>query len=353
MLGASLSDVKRPLPLVFGCSGPTLTAAERAFFKQYTPFGVIVFKRNCADPGQLSWLVKELRLTTGYSDLQILIDQEGGRVERLQPPHWGHFPPARVWGEMYEKDPEWGTEAAQCYARLTAHDLRKVGVTINCAPVVDLLVDGASPAIGDRALSRKPAVIAAVARAMAEAYLSHGIVPVVKHFPGHGRLPSDPHHELPTITTSRAELESDDFVAFGLLKDLPMGMNSHAIFKDIDPLLPASLSSVMHQEIIRGLLGFDGVVLSDDITMKALQGTAALRAERALDAGADIVLHCSGDLDEMTMIAQHMAPMGEESWQRWVHAKTMLGEPSPFYNREADLSRLDTLLGGLAYQGKV
>ena len=352
--GASLSDnsTQRPLPVIFGCLGTSLTSAERSFFKDSNPFGLILFKRNCADPHQVRWLIKDFQQCVGRDDVAILIDQEGGRVSRLQPPHWTEHPPARAFGSMYERDPEWGLEAIHCYSRVVAHELSSLGITVNCAPVVDLAVPSTTNAIGDRAFSRQPAVVAALARASAETYLENGILPVIKHFPGHGRLKVDPHAMLPVIETSRAELESDDFMPFELLKDLPIGMNSHAVFMDIDRERPASLSSVVHQEIIRGLMGFDGLMLSDDINMKALHGLPAELAKKTLEAGSDIVLHCNGAFDEMEQIAAALPPTSNESWERWEHARSMVKAADATYKPAADLARLDLLLGGVAYEDK-
>ena len=346
------NQTKRPLPAIFGCFGTSLTAAERSFLTESNPLGIILFKRNCAETHQLHWLIKEIKQAIGREDVAILIDQEGGRVSRLQPPNWMQHPPARAFGAMYEKDPEWGLDAIHCYARLVANELTSLGINVNCAPVVDLAIEGATNAIGDRAYSRQPAVVAALARACAETFLDNGLLPVIKHFPGHGRLKTDPHMVLPVIETSRAELESDDFKPFELLKDLPIGMNSHAIFADIDRERPASLSPTIHQEIIRGFMGFDGLMLSDDLTMKALNGAPADLARRALDAGSDVVLHCSGALEEMMEIAQGLDPMADEAWERWQHARSMVNPADPAYKPDADLAQLDLLLGGIAYEAK-
>jgi beta-N-acetylhexosaminidase len=296
--------------------------------------------------------VNELRQSVGRDDAPILIDQEGGRVSRLQPPNWNKYPPARYFGTMYEKDPELGAAAIQVYARLVANELRRMGITVNCAPVVDLFVDGASNAIGDRAISRKPAVVAALARRLAETFLANGVMPVIKHIPGHGRLNVDPHVVSPVINASRAELESDDFEPFVLLKDLPAAMNSHAIFTALDPDSPASLSAKIHHEVIRGTIGFGGLIFSDDIVMKALYGSAAERAKGVLKAGADVALHCNGKLEEMEEIAASLNPMNDESWAHWEHAKSMVKTPEAPYNSAADSAELDVLLGGLAYQAK-
>jgi beta-N-acetylhexosaminidase len=354
MPGVSLSDPEHenPKPVIFGCSRTALTPLERNFFKAANPFGFILFKRNCEEPDQVRWLIRELRQAVGRDDVPILIDQEGGRVSRLQPPHWPQHPPARLFGAMYERDPDWGAEAMQIYARIVANELWQLGITVNCAPVLDLFIEGASSAIGDRAISRTPAVVAALARVWAETFLANGVLPVIKHFPGHGRVKTDPHLMLPVIEASRAELESEDFVPFELLKDLPLGMNSHAVFMALDKEQPASLSSVVTQDIIRGTLGFDGLLLSDDLCMKALNGMPGDLAKRALAAGTDIALHCNGELAEMEAIAAVMEPMNKESWARWEHAKTMANAPDPAYNPLQDNARLDVLLGGLAYDVK-
>jgi beta-N-acetylhexosaminidase len=351
MPGASLSEdsEKRPKPVIFGCVGTRLSSVERSTFRSARPFGFILFKRNCESPEQVRTLVLELRQASGNEDVQIAIDQEGGRVSRLQPPHWTKYPSARVFGLMYERDPEWGIEAIRLYARVMAHELVRLGVTINCAPVVDLFDPEASSAIGDRAFSASPSIVAALARAEVEAFMANGILPVVKHFPGHGRLKVDPHLELPTIDAPRAELEGQDFVPFELLKDVPLGMNSHAIFAALDPKSPASLSPKVNNEIIRGKLGFDGLLLSDDIAMRALKGLPGELALRAIDAGNDIVLHCNAEASEMEAISRSVGPMSDAALARWTHAKAMITPLNPAYNPREDAERLDVLLGGLAY----
>jgi len=343
---------RRPIPVIFGCAEKSLTSAEYNFFADANPFGFILFTRNCEHFDQVRRLVNELRQSVGREDAPILIDQEGGRVSRLQPPAWHKYPPMRFFGAMYEKDPDVGAAAIEVYARLVANELLRMGITVNCAPVVDLFVEGASNAIGDRAFSRKPMVVAELARRLAETFLDNGVMPVVKHIPGHGRLNVDPHHVSPVIAASRMELEADDFVPFELLKDLPIVMNSHAIFTALDPDAPASLSSKIHSDIIRGAIGFGGLVFSDDIAMKALYGPAADRAKGVLAAGADIALHCNGKLEEMEEIAKALQPMNDESWGRWEYAKTMVKARDASYNPAADVEKLDVLLGGLAYQAQ-
>jgi beta-N-acetylhexosaminidase len=337
------------LPIVFSCAGEELTSIERKFFARVNPFGFILFQRNCQSKEQVRWLIKQMRQTVGREDTAVLIDQEGGRVSRLQPPGWSKHPPARLFGAMYERDPEWGAEAMRLYARLVADELWQLGITIDCAPVLDLYIEGATEAIGDRAMSRKPPVVAALARLWAETFLAHGVLPVMKHMPGHGRLGVDPHQLLPIIRASRAELESEDFVPFELLKDLPLAMNSHAIFKSLDDTTPASLSASITNEIIRGVIGFDGLLFSDDINMKALQGAPADLAKGVLAAGADVALYCNGPLAEMEHIAAALQPMSEASWARWEYAREMVKPPEGPYNPAGDSARLDMLLGAAAF----
>jgi len=349
---SSAQTAPRPLPVIFGIAGKSLDATEADFFAKANPLGFILFARNCEYFDQVRRLVNELRQAIKRPDAPVLIDQEGGRVSRLPLPRWPQYPPARTFGSMYEKDPGWGEAAIRVYARLIANELRRMGITVNCAPVLDLFVDGASNAIGDRAYSRKPAVVTALGRILAETFLENGIMPVIKHLPGHGRLNVDPHMVSPVINATRYEMENEDFLPFEALKDMPAGMNSHAIFTAFDPDAPASLSAKIHKDVIRGTLGFEGVMFSDDIVMKALHGTMAERAKNVLKAGADIALHCNGKLEEMETIAQALEPINDASWARWERAKAMVKAPPATYNAAADSAQLDVLLGGLAYHAK-
>jgi beta-N-acetylhexosaminidase len=346
----SENNTKRPKPILFGCAGTRLNATERRVFREADPFGFILFKRNCEDPDQVRYLVLELQQAVGRADINIAIDQEGGRVARLQPPHWPKYPSARTFGLMYEREPDWGIEAIRLYSRVLAHELVTLGFTINCAPVVDLFNPHGTPAIGDRAFSEQATIVAALARAQAETFMENGLMPVIKHFPGHGKLKVDPHQVLPYIDASLNDLEMQDFVPFGLLKDIPLGMNSHAIFTAIDGKNPASLSAAVNKDIIRGALGFDGLLLSDDLTMKALEGNPADLARRALATGSDIAVHCSGDISEMEVVSNALEPMNDASWARWIHARSMITPLNPAYTSHEDAARLDVLLGGLAYQ---
>jgi beta-N-acetylhexosaminidase len=326
-----------------------LSAVERSVFRIADPFGFILFKRNCDNREQVKLLIREIKQAVGRDDIQFAIDQEGGRVSRLQPPGWAAYPAARSFGVMYERDPEWGIEAVKLYSRIVARELVNLGITINCAPVVDLYNPEGSKAIGDRAFSATPSIVAALARAQVETFLANGILPVVKHLPGHGRLKTDPHDVLPTIDAPRADLEAQDFVPFELLKDVPMGMNSHAVFSALDPALPASLSPKVNNDVIRGKLGFDGVLLSDDLKMRALNGSMKELSSKALEAGNDIVLICDGDPSELAAVARDLPLMSERSWDRWVHAQDMVTTISSPYSPAEDVERLDVLLGGLAF----
>jgi len=289
--------------LIVGLSGAKLTAPERAFLADVRPAGIIVFARNCAEPGQLRRLVGESRDAIAAEDVLVLVDQEGGRVRRLKPPRWRELPAAAAFGSAYSADKDRGQRLAWLAARLVAADLKAVGVNSNCAPVLDLRVPGAHDIIGDRAYAASAADVAALGRAVAEGYLAGGVVPVVKHVPGHGRALADSHLELPAVHVPRAELEATDFAPFRALADMPAAMTAHVVYSAIDPELPASTSPRLTAEIIRGSIGFAGLLISDDLGMKALSGALRDRAEAVIRAGSDLVLHCSGNLEEMAAVA--------------------------------------------------
>jgi len=331
-------------PILFGCSGPALTTEEHAFFKAAKPFGFILFKRNCEKPAQIKKLVKYLRESVDNPNAPVFIDQEGGRVARLTPPHWPKLPALRVIGRLYEENPKRGLEAIKLHSRLTARRLTDLGINGNCAPVLDLFIDGASSAIGDRALSRDPKAVIALGRAAVETYLEHGILPVIKHIPGHGRVTADPHETLPTVTTSRLELQAEDFVPFRGLKDAPIAMNCHVVFKALDPDNPVSLSRKIHKEVIRGYIGFEGLVFSDDLAMKALSGPLPQLAARALEAGADVVLHCTGILPEMQAIAESLPEISEIGAKRAQKALERCKNEQISTSEIADSRRLASLL---------
>ncbi|MDD5586122.1 MAG: glycoside hydrolase family 3 N-terminal domain-containing protein [Alphaproteobacteria bacterium] len=328
-------------PVLFGCSGYSLTPEESAFFREADPFGFILFQRNCDTPDQVRRLVDDLRKAAGRADAPLFIDQEGGRVARLKPPHWPALPPLRAIGRIYERDAGRGIEAMRLHARLTAHMLYDLGINGNCAPVLDLFIEGASSAIGDRAISPNPDICGTLGRVAVETYLENGVLPVVKHMPGHGRVQADPHLTLPVVETERKILEAEDFKPFLALKDAPIGMNCHLVFKALDMEKPVSLSAKVHQEIIRGTLGFKGLLFSDDLAMKALDGPLPEIAGQALSAGADVVLYCPGTMPEMREIAAALPEMGEQAVARWDRAKAMLREPESEFSFADAMARLN------------
>jgi beta-N-acetylhexosaminidase len=332
------------LPAIFGLAGPELLPAERAFFAAANPFGFILFQRNCQTPEQVRQLTADLRQTVGRPDAPILIDQEGGRVARLKPPHWPKLPPMRLIGMLYEQDVEAGLEAARLHSRMTATMLRDLGINGNCAPVLDLFLPDTSDAIGDRAISADPNSVATIAREYIAAHLAIGVVPIMKHLPGHGRVKVDPHYELPVVETPLELLRQQDFIPFKALADAPLGMNCHVLFKALDADHPVSLSSHIHDVIIRGELNFQGLLLSDDLAMEALQGTIATRATRAIAAGADIALYCAGKLPEMQAVAAVLPQAHAKLSTQWQAALARAGVGQPA-DSVADRASLLELLG--------
>jgi beta-N-acetylhexosaminidase len=289
---------------ITGVSGTVLTAAEREFIRGMRPWGFILFKRNVEAPDQVSALVDELRNCLGEADAPVLIDQEGGRVARLGPPHWPVYPPGAVFGALYDLDPALGLNAARLSSRLIAADLTDLGISVDCLPLADVPVAGADAVIGNRAYGTEPSKVAAIARAVAEGLEQGGVLPVLKHIPGHGRAVADSHFRLPTVDTSREELERTDFAAFQSLADLPMAMTAHVVFSALDPAHPATTSATIIRQVIRGVIGFQGLLMSDDVSMNALAGSIAERTRAIVNAGCDMVLHCNGKLDEMRDVAR-------------------------------------------------
>jgi beta-N-acetylhexosaminidase len=293
---------------ITGVSATALTGEERAFLREAEPFGLIVFKRNVETPGQLTALVASFRDAIGR-DAPVLVDQEGGRVQRLGPPHWPHYPEGAQYGRLWERDRALGVEAARMGARLIADDLAALGIDVNCLPLGDVPTAGADPVIGDRAYGESAEKVAAIAGAIAAGLMDGGVLPVLKHLPGHGRATADSHHHLPTVTADRATLDAVDFAAFRPLAALPLGMTAHVVFSAFDPVAPATTSVTMVQEVIRGSIGFAGLLMSDDISMGALSGSLAERSRAAIAAGCDVVLHCNGNMDEMRAVAGAVPPL--------------------------------------------
>lgn len=298
-----------PGAVIFGCSGPRLTDEEQRFFEDANPLGLILFDYNCETPDQIAALTASFREVVDRADAPVLIDQEGGRVARLKAPHWRHPPPMSVFAEAAKADMTLASQAARLNARLIGRDLRALGITVDCAPVLDVPVPGADDIIGDRALGNDVDTIAALGRAVCDGLLDEGVLPVVKHMPGHGRARADSHKDLPTVDEPLDILEKSDFATFRLLNDMPWAMTAHIVFSAIDTNRPATVSAQVIDEIIRGTIGFQGVVVSDDIGMEALSGTPAERAKAVIEAGCDAVLECWGKLDIMREIADVIPPL--------------------------------------------
>jgi beta-N-acetylhexosaminidase len=328
---------------ITGVSGLELTAEERAFLRAELPWGFILFKRNIDNPEQVARLVDEFREMTGNVDAPVLIDQEGGRVQRLAPPHWPAYPPGAVFGTLYDIDPVLGFKAARLSSRLIAADLVDLGITVDCLPLADVPVDGADAVIGNRAYGTEPGKVAAIARAVTEGLEQGGILPVLKHIPGHGRATVDTHFKLPVVDTSKAELEAADFAAFRPLADLPMAMTAHVVFSALDPAQPATTSATIIEQVIRGSIGFQGLLMSDDVSMNALAGSIAERTKAIVMAGCDIVLHCNGKLDEMRAVAGETPILAGKALERARLALASRRQPQPF-DREAGRAELDALI---------
>jgi beta-N-acetylhexosaminidase len=333
-----------PRAVLFGCAGPELSDRERRLFAETDPVGFILFQRNCVEPAQVRRLVADLRASVGRGDAPVLIDQEGGRVMRLKPPHWRAAPPQGLFGELAGRNPARGREAAYLNARLLAAELCDLGVTVDCAPVLDLRLPGAHEIIGDRALGTDPEQVAELGSAVAQGLLDGGILPVIKHIPGHGRATVDSHHELPMVDVGRQMLEQTDFEPFRRLAAQPWAMTAHVVYRAIDPERPASLSAQVIDSVIRGSIGFDGFLVSDDVNMKALKGDVGELSLTAVQAGCDAVLHCNGDFAEMERVARATPRLSDRALERLSRGNAML-PPRPDELNVADaLGRIQTLL---------
>ncbi|GAA0201047.1 beta-N-acetylhexosaminidase [Brevundimonas nasdae] len=286
---------------IYGCAGHRLTEDERAFFAKARPWGFILFRRNIDTPEQVRALTDELRAAIGDPDAPILIDQEGGRVQRMGPPHWPKYPP----GDAYLKstnDPQDARDLVRLGARLIAHDLREVGINVDLAPVLDVPVPGSHDIVGDRAYGQDPQTVALLGRAAAEGLLAGGVLPCIKHMPGHGRAFADSHKDLPTVQVDFETLNAWDFAPFKSLSDMPLAMTAHIVFTAVDKKRPATQSKKAVR-LMREHLGFSGLILTDDLSMQALKGSLGERANQSLIAGCDVVLHCNGVLSEMQEVA--------------------------------------------------
>ncbi len=306
-----------PKAVIFGCAGLELAPSERDFFRDANPLGFILFARNIDTPEQARRLVEALRSSVARADAPVLIDQEGGRVARLKPPHWRKAPPAKALGDLYRRDPERGLLATRLNSRLLAVDVASIGCDVDCLPVLDLAHPETHTVIGDRAYAAQPEAVAALGRAAAEGLMAEGVTPVIKHMPGHGRATVDSHYALPRVTATRQVLERTDFLPFKLLADLPWAMTGHLLFDAVDRRAAITVSPEGLHKVIRGHIGFDGMLLSDDLSMQALGGSLGDRADRALAAGCDLALHCGGEMPEMVEVAGRVGPMSDDASRRF------------------------------------
>lgn len=312
---------------ICGVAGLSLSDDEKRFLEEHQPYGVILFARNCENPSQVQSLCAEIKELLNHPFASILIDQEGGRVARLKPPHWRAYPPAKCFADIAASgDHAAACEGAYINARLIADDLRSLGITTNCAPLADVPVPDGHDIIGDRAFGDTPEQVATLARAQADGLLAGGILPVLKHIPGHGRARADSHLELPVVTASLAELEATDFAPFVALNDIPLGMTAHIIYTALDDARCATVSPIVIERI-RKTIGFDGLLMSDDLSMKALTGSFESRTKETLNAGCDLALHCNGDMAEMLAVASACTPLSDAAIDRAARAASLLQQP--------------------------
>jgi beta-N-acetylhexosaminidase len=330
---------------ISGCQGPELSATEVAFFQKFNPWGLILFGRNCQSPEQLKNLTASFRAAVGRKDAPVLIDQEGGRVQRMRPQSgpWRAYPAPSVFGKMYDICPVHAFRTARNLGRLMARDLYEVGITVNCVPVLDVPRQGTHEIISDRAYSPRPEVLLALARAHVSGFAAGGILHVVKHMPGHGRATVDSHHELPRVSASRRELDSVDLLPFAGFADAPMGMTCHVVFEAIDAQNPATLSRAIIRDVIRKQIGFQGLLMTDDISMKAISGSYAERIAAAIAAGCDVILHCNGEMGEMEQVAEAAPILSGRALARAKAALRQQRKPLPFDEKTA-LKDLETAM---------
>jgi len=321
---------------ITGLAGPKLLDAERSFLAATRPAGIILFARNCVAHDQIRRLVGNSLDAIGSADALVLIDQEGGRVQRLRPPIARTLPPAASFGALYARDPAEACRLAFLASRQNAQDLRALGINTNCAPVLDVPVPGAHDVIGNRAYGATPQQVAELGGEVAAGLMAGGVLPVMKHIPGHGRAGADSHHDLPVVNTPRTTLEVTDFAPFRALAHLPAAMTAHVLFTDIDRERPASASPVVTAEVIRGTIGFSGLLMSDDVSMKALGGPMRERAQAVLAAGSDLVLHCNGNMEEMEAVASASPAISGASEKRLAAALAVLQRHEPFETQLAE-----------------
>src|SRR5271170_7738922 len=329
---------------ITGLAGTELSGRERAFLREAQPWGFILFSRNIDGPEQLRRLIEEVRATLGRA-APALIDQEGGRVQRLGPPHWQPYPPGAAYGALYDRNRDFGLAAARLGGRLIAEDLAALGIDVDCLPIADVPVPGADPIVGDRAYGTEPGKVAAIAGAIAAGLTEGGVLPVLKHLPGHGRATADSHASLPVVIADRATLEATDFAAFRPLAALPLGMTAHVVFTAFDPVAPATTSATIVRDVIRDSIDFGGLLMSDDISMGALSGSLGERTRAALAAGCDMVLHCNGKMPEMLAVAA-VAPLLKGKAQHRAAAALAARKPPRPFEFTAPLDALHKLMVG-------
>lgn len=320
---------------ISGCAGKALTGDERKLFAKARPCGLILFARNVGSPAQVRALVAGFKDAVGSDDVLVLVDQEGGRVQRLRPPHWRAMPPQHCYGDLYAVDPEAAKRAAFAGARLMAAELHDLGINVNTTPCLDVPQEGAHDIIGDRAFSANPDVVSVLGRAVMDGTLAGGVLPVIKHVPGHGRALADSHKSLPHIDASKKELEAVDFRPFEALHDAPLAMTAHVLLPVFDERRPATVSPAIMGKVIRDQMGLTGLIMSDDIGMKALRGSFAQLTRDVIAGGCDVVLHCSGKFAEMAEVAGAAPALEGKALERFEKARTCLHDPEPFDEAEA------------------
>lgn len=328
--------------MIYGLAGTELSKDEHDFFRDADPWGFIVFARNIDTPKQLARLTMSLRDCVGR-DAPVLVDQEGGRVRRLRPPNWREMVAAEVYANLFKREPEAAIEAVWLNHRLMAEEMRAVGIDVDCVPCLDLRTPGADAIIGDRAFGDTPEPIIHLGRAAIEGVQAGGVAPIIKHIPGHGRADADSHLELPVVEEEHELLSQTDFAPFKALNDAVMAMTAHIVYRDIDPDRPATTSDVLVNQVIREEIGFDGLLMTDDLSMKALTGTFRERGEASIKAGCDLLLHCNGDPDEMRGVAEAAPEFAGKALERALAAEAVREEIESFDASEGE-SRLNSLL---------
>ena len=331
--------------VIFGCDGHVLTADEIAFFRAVQPWGFILFGRNCGSPEQVKALTASMREVLERENAPILIDQEGGRVQRLRGQHWRPRPAAADFGAVSRQNPRAARDLAYDNARIMGSELYDLGINVDCTPCVDVPVEGAHGIIGDRAFANDPWVVAGLGQSVIDGMMDSGVLPIIKHLPGHGRARADSHMELPVVDSSREELERTDFTPFRALARAHLGMTAHVVFSAIDPQAPATTSKKVIDEVVRGFIGFDGLLMTDDLTMRALKGSLAERVKASIAAGCDMILHCTRHMEEMREIAEATPVLSGRAMERAERALAALKKPKSV-EVAALQSRVDAALNG-------